>query len=499
MGIIDWFKSKNQSNPTPQTTQPTDPIVMEPFSVQTGRLVDVAAQKNKYSKADALINMDERLWSVVELSAIMVQKSYGGISLHTTNKDEGLSNREENAIIVAKEFSTQINIPNLLYCYTKDLWKYGDAVDQVKFYGSQGIKELRPLPMNLVTAIDRRDQFRKNLPNEVIMDPKWYVIDEAASNVLVPDKIIPKNRILHISFDKRRQWTLDNMARWTFNVWSHSPIETLRVLIEWKQNLIRNDIVWRNRLMPREHHKLDLSVYDPSKYTGTYSTKIANAKSDATTAISDYNDKIKRREADQGFTTGKNVEIGIIEPKSTSYNAPNLIIDQINSLISTPTGTPGALVGGESKGFTSLLHSSSFTAMRADVYASRIMASLEALMKRHVRMVRPGISDEIVNRLHIKNRLILDRDRTELAKIISVLKDTNVFTPAEIRNIWGLDPLTKQQEKEISAQVKATQPVQQENQSETQEDLLRQNPASPSNPMETARQRQRNLIQRGER
>ena len=54
-------------------------------------------------------------------------------------------------------------------------------------------------------------------------------------------------------------------------------------LIEWKQNLIRNDIVWRNRLLPREHHKLDLSVYDPSKYTGTYSTKIANAKSDATT------------------------------------------------------------------------------------------------------------------------------------------------------------------------------------------------------------------------
>ena len=500
MGIIDWFKSKNQSNPVPKTEQPTDPIVMEPFSTQTGRLVDVSQQKNKYSKADALINMDERLWSVVELSAIMVQKSYGGISLHTTNQDEGLSNREENAIEVAKEFAKTIDIPNLLYCYTKDLWKYGDAVDQVKFYGSQGIKELRPLPMNLVTAIDRRDQFRKNLPNEVIMDPKWYVVDEVNSSVMVKDQIIPKNRIMHISFDNRRQWTLDNMSRWTFNVWSHSPIETLRVLIEWKQNLIRNDIVWRNRLLPREHHKLDLSVYDPSKYTGTYATKVGAAKKDATTAIGDYNDKIKRREADQGFTTGQNVDIGIIEPKSTSYNAPNLIIDQINSLISTPTGTPGALVGGESKGFTSLLHSSSFTAMRADVYAQRIMSSLEELMKRHVRMVRPGISDEIVNRLYIKNRLILDRDRTELAKIIAVLNETNVFTPTEIRNIWGLDPLTEQQAKEISEQLKATQPIQEtsDDQSETQEDLLRQNPASPTNPMETARQRQRNLIQKGD-
>ena len=33
MGIIDWFKTKNQSNPVPVTEQPTDPVVMEPFSV----------------------------------------------------------------------------------------------------------------------------------------------------------------------------------------------------------------------------------------------------------------------------------------------------------------------------------------------------------------------------------------------------------------------------------------------------------------------------------
>ena len=135
--------------------------------------------------------------------------------------------------------------------------------------------------------------------------------------------------------------------------------------------------------------------------------------------------------------------------------------------------------------------------MRADVYATRIMTSLDALMKRHVRMVRPGISDDIIDRLFIKNRLILDRDRTELAKIIAVLNETGVFTPSEIRNIWGLDPLTQQQADEIAEQLRQQQPVQETN--EITDDLLRQNPNSPSNPMETARQRQRNLIQRGDR
>jgi len=50
---------------------------------------------------------------------------------------------------------------------------------------------------------------------------------------------------------------------------------------------------------------------------------------------------------------------------------------------------------------------------------------------------------------------------------------------------------------EIANQLRQQQPIQET--SEVTEDLLRQNPASPTNPMETARQRQRNLIQRGDR
>jgi len=500
LGIFDIFKSKSASNPVPQTTQPSDPLVMEPFQVETGRLVDSRTQRasNRYTEADALVNMDERLWSVIELAAVMVRKSYNGISLKPEGNEPiptNTSNAEENAILEAKKFADQIDIPSLLYNYTKDLWKYGDAVDKITFYGGNGISKITPLPMNLVTAIDNRKQFQQQLGlgGEVIQDPKFYCVDELNANLRVKDQVIPANRIMHISFDNRRQWVVDNIGRWTFNVWSHSPIETLKVLIEWKHNLIRNDLLWRNRLLPREHHKLDLSVYDPSKYTGTYSTKVANAKSDATTAIKDYNDKIKRREADQGFTTGTNVDIDIIEPKTTNYTSPNQIIDQINSLISTPTGTPGALVGGESKGFTSLLHSSSFTAMRADIYAMRITNALEGLVKKHVALVRPGLKQDVIDRLFIRNKLILDRDRTELAKIIGVLVNTNVFTPSEIRAIWGLDPLTEKQSEEIEAVLNKPSHT-----DSVTEDLLRENPESPTGDMETGGQRGRNINQRGD-
>ena len=103
---------------------------MEPFQVETGRLVDSRTQRasNRYTEADALVNMDERLWSVIELAAVMVRKSYNGISLKPEGNEPiptNTSNAEENAILEAKKFADQIDIPSLLYNYTKDLWKYG--------------------------------------------------------------------------------------------------------------------------------------------------------------------------------------------------------------------------------------------------------------------------------------------------------------------------------------------------------------------------------------
>lgn len=505
--MIDWIKAAFRTDPVDQTAQPTEPIAIAPASIIGGRLQeqkDLRASKDRYTLADNFVNNDERLFSSIELMAIMVQKAVGDFTLRPEDADDRVETpSERKALKAANDFHRKLNGPRLFYRYTKDLWKYGDAVDQIKF--GKGIEDLIPLPMFVVTAVDKRSQIGKTGNDFVITDPKYYAVDEQDGKTDIKTQIIRHDRVFHVSFDNKRSWIRDNLGRWTFNVWSTAPINSLLGILMWKQMLILNDQTWRNRAMPREHHKLDLTPFDPSKFQGTHAEKLAAAKTAAETALRSYAAVNQYRSADQGFVTGMNVEIGYVEPKTTNYNDPSAIIDQINSLIGGPTGTPPNLLGsGESGGgFTSLNQASSFLALRAEIYLDGIKQRYEQLAKRHVMMVEPGIKEEIIERLTLKTRLILDKDRTELAKIVATLNTTKAFTNSEQREIMGYDPLTDEQEADLKEWVKETQNPGAGEGGMTDETeaakLLSEKQDSGTGDQESAEQRNRNTNTRGDR
>jgi len=128
-----------------------------------------------------------------------------------------------------------------------------------------------------------------------------------------------------------------------------------------------------------------------------------------------------------------------------------------------------------------------------------IQRKLEELIKRHVSLARPGIRRQVVDRLYIKNRLILDRDRAELAKVVAVLVESGSFTMDEIRKIWGLDPMT---DKQLKAHLKL---LKQLNKTESggnegmkrSEDMLRRND-NPTGDQESQGKRSRDLNQKGD-
>jgi hypothetical protein len=462
MSIIGNFrKALFRSDPIDQRIQPTEPVAIGAAQIIGGQLqeaIDLRSRKDRYSLADNFVNSDERLFSMIELMAVMVQKAVGEFTLRPEDADDQVTTRsEKRAVAVANELHRKLNIPRLFYRYTKDLWKYGDAVDQIKF--GKGIEDLIPLPLFVVSAVDKRSQIGKTGGDFVISDPKYYAVDEQDGKTDINTQIIRHDRVFHVSFDNKRSWIKDNLGRWTFNVWSIAPINSLMGILMWKKILMNNDQTWRNRALPREWHKLDLTPFDPSKYQGTHTEKLEASKTDAEKAINSYTAVNAQRSADQGFVTGKNVEIEYVEPKSTTYADPSPIIDQINALIGGPSGAPPALLGGsgETGGFTSLVHASSFIAMRAEVYLDGIREMIEKLVRRHINMIEPSIKQEIVDRVILKTRLILDRDRAELAKIIAVLAGARAFTTSEIRAIWGLDPMTEEQEEALKEWIASTQ------------------------------------------
>jgi hypothetical protein len=514
MGFFDIFKSgrvvntATRSDPIDTTQQSIDPLISVPVNIVGGRLDDFKNTRgNRYALADALYNADERLYSSIELMAIMITKSIGDVSIAgIRNDDDKLTTEEENAVKIANKFAKDINLKKLFYRYTIALWKYGDVADLIKLSG-KGVEKLQPLPMQHLTAIDERKQLNSDIMfgQKMIQDPKWYVVNEGFGDIDIKNQVFRKERVLHISFSPEGNLIRDNKGRWTFGIWSNAPIESLIAILQWKQNLIRNDMLWSDKSVPREVHTLDLSQFSIDKFPGTVAQKKTAAEIAAKAAIQNYNENMKRKEADQGYVKGQSVDIGYLEPGTASWMDPSGKLDQINSLIGGPTGTPSALMGGESKGFTSVIHASSFLAMRAEIYAKVIQDKLEELMKRHVRIVRPGLRKTVVDRLYIKNRLILDRDRAELAKMISVLAPTNVLTINDMRKIWGLDPLTEKEVKDMikfnKSMTKATEsskPQGSRGLTGGQEDFLRKKSDSPTGDNESSAKRANDRFQVGD-
>lgn len=494
MGIFDRVKdtyskmTATRSDPIDTTVQSIDPHIAVPSNILSGQIEDFDSLRkigNRYAQADSLYNSDERLFSMIELMAVMIAKSIGDISIRPVDgKDRELTQEERNAIKEAKVFARRLKLKKLFYRYTIDLWKYGDAVDLIRL-DSTGIIGLQALPMTHVTAVDNREQINKAIgfAEPMIMDPKFYVVDEKMTDSNVPNQIYPKKRVLHISFNPERNQIKDNLDRWTMGVWSTAPITSLFAILIWKRNLIRNDMIAGARALPREDHELDLSQFSLDKFPGTIDQKMVASKVAAEKAILSYVQGIKRREADQGFVHGTSTKISYVQPKD-SYRDPSGQLDQINALIGGPAGTPAALMGGDSKGFTSVVHATSFLALRAEIYAEAIQLPVEDLMKRHVGIARPGIRQSVVDRLYIKNRLILDRDRAELAVMIATLSEAGILTQDELRMIWGFDQLTDAQRESITKWQKEKSSS---GLTATQEDLTRKKSTSPTGDQQSQR------------
>ncbi len=116
--------------------------------------------------------------------------------------------------------------------------------------------------------------------------------------------------------------------------------------------------------------------------------------------------------------------------------------------------------------------------------------------------MRPGIRQDVLDRIKIRTRLILDRDRTELSKIVSILVTAKAFTVDEIREIWGIDPLTEDQADDLVDWIKETNTgggFGAMTPEEVAADENNSNPESPTGNQESAEQRRRNQNQRGER
>lgn len=456
------------AEPDPLSIEPIQPLIQSPVQRQSGLLDAIGPSlDNEFDQADQLILLDDRLRGNLDLFAKMTARSFQGIDITQKGDIESpreLGDDELQMLATANQLVTRLDFRTLYESYTKSLIKYGDVIEHIETgpefldeefeeeAGEEGtITHLTPLPMNQMTIIDEAGRIDDPEPDRVITLKEIYVVDEENSDTTEDDPVqYPKEEIIHISLDSRTNWKVDLISRNTFGIWSDAPLKSVIYLLEWKHNLIRNDMIWRNRMFPREHHKLNMSAFAPENYPGaTFSQRLSSAKVAATSEMNLYSASIRGQQPDQGYVTSTDVEIGIIEPKTANYQNPNEMIMQLDTKISGLTGTPEALSGGSSTGFSSIEFSGTFVAIRTEEMAALIGKSLDRLLWKHIKAVHPAFDILDIRRVHTRHRLVLDRDLTERAKQISILAGAKVFTPTELRGIQGLEALTNEQQQEI--------------------------------------------------
>ena len=286
---------------------------------------------------------------------------------------------------------------------------------------------LQNLPMFSVTAVSNDDQIGQ--PSTYLIQPpiKYYIVNELISNMPTSSMNMQKfraSRVIHFRYDPTPTMVIDNIGRWTYDVWSMSPLRPLESIIVWKQQILYLDILWRSSHVPRLHHKIDLSMFDPENYTGSLLERISKARADAAAYLREYVEKLRGKRPDQDFVTSKDVDITVIEPK-TSYMDPNQIVEQLSNAIFVSLGINESIVKGRSKSsYATEFLLKSYTGMVAYdlAYRTAWMIALRYYDGSYEPVLQPELGS----------------DDLEKMRLGVALSNSGVATINEIRKLMGL-------------------------------------------------------------
>jgi len=398
--------------------------------------------KNKHELYRTLKEIDPELYGAIDRISKMVRYSYQGVYVHVGHE---LDEREQRLQDIARKFAEEHDFKAKFQSIAEHLLTHGDYVALTRF--RNGLSIYQVLPIEYLTILEREDQLMNS--SAQIFKANLYVLNENRTDIR---QIYSADEILHISLNKEASTVRDLLGRYTFGVWSVSPIEALKVKLLWKLSTIYNDILVRQKLVPREHHKLDLSAFDPRFFSGkTMKEKFENAKAEAEKFLDDYKTEIaKIKEPDKSYITSKEVEIDFVEPAKVTYVDPNALLEQIDQSIFSVIGpVETAVTGRGRRTFATELIVASYAVLCAETLADIIKRALLQLVRKHIRLAHPEFTEDDLKKLDIKIQLTLDVLRGEIVRQVAVLSQLGLFTSDELRSLLGFEPLTEEQMKRV--------------------------------------------------
>ncbi len=423
-----------------------------PVKKQVGlRTAGSSSTKTKYDVFRDIVNMDNEVSSaLVRISGVVV-KAYDKPAVEDGGNTELLN--DVTKVLGQMQFSR--NLGSMIM----DLSRDGDVIqvpENVYKRSKKTLKEMSgmtPLPMNMVTILENDITPGSVDGSRVIRKPDVYYVNEGITPVDGGDNFIEKHSgdiVWHVSLQNRTNWSVDLKGRTTFGIYGISPMESLRNMIRWKYQSIRDDIAWRHANVPRTDHSLDLdAVLDLNNYSGTIEQRVAAATAMGQQILQDYQLNLlnsssgtsQAMDVDQGYVHDNRTEVKQVGGNNT-YADCMPIVKKVDMSIATRLGVPLSALGYESNSSYAI---GKVTVTFMNTFGYQLLASIEEgtfdYVKRVLEARGTTYDQEDWDGLYLNYNIADFEELNDVVNAWTMAYKHGVAKLGEARNGIGLSPI----------------------------------------------------------
>jgi hypothetical protein len=278
------------------------------------------------------------------------------------------------------------------------------------------------LPIYELSVVDDQKRIGSRAEDLVISDNKYYILNEMASKRTVYES----DDIIHLSLFSQGHMLRDIYNRWTYGIYGRAPMLSLLKLLAWKSKLIDDDILIKDRMIPREVHKIKVDLPIQAFPGKTLDEKVQNYRVFVEQIMNDYRQNISRMEPGEHYVVNESASIDVIEPK-INYSTPNDLIDQLTQYIIGVFNVPiSAVLGSSQSAYAAELAVASYYTVQAN--------AISGIVNEYLKLKYPEKSKRLDS-----VQVILDIWKDSIFKRVALLTKTGIITTNEAREMIGLD------------------------------------------------------------
>ena len=392
---------------------------------------------------------DPVIGGVTDRLSTMMRQSYQGV--YVKDDDDKDVELEKEMLKVAKEQETAIGAKNMMETLGESLIIYGNVY--LHPIGSTGAVTYEMFPPEYVTMIKTEADVNVVKVYPVMTNPGFFVLNER-NTFQFERRVIPYSEMVHLKYKDTPMIMKDRLGRYTYGVYSVSPVQRAVIPVWWKRQIQIIDILWRARNVPREHHQVAAGSFSLNQFDGnSWAEKRGKAQTAALSFMTTYRDSMAGQPPDSGYVTLDTVKIATVGGNA-SYMQTNELFQQIEDQIWTALNIPPSIVNGKgTSSYASELVISNYVSSKVLQLSEKVKPAILNLIKQRCLAINPLYP---VSKLDIKLELSMAANEMEAMRQAVLMKSADVFTDNEIRmRAGGYQPLTKEQQKEVDERRKS--------------------------------------------